>query len=111
MTSGGDDTRGDLRAKWKHLVAVSGLDGTRAGSLDERIKTERRDEKKIDGRSLRRTGRVHQVNVRLKEETKEAIQRIAKSQDWLIGEVIERAVALLDAQLNLAKKDTPPKGS
>ena len=47
----------------------------------------------------------------MKQSTKDAIERIASSRNWLIGEVIEHAVAALEAQigdveLNSAQKKT-----
>lgn len=49
----------------------------------------------LDGRSLRATGRVHQLNVKVTEETKLSIFRLAKERGLLVAEVIEEAVAAL----------------
>ncbi|MGX9967090.1 hypothetical protein ACVFYP_27455 [Roseomonas sp. F4] len=52
----------------------------------------------LDGRSLRATGRDHQLNVRVTAETKSAILRLAKERQQVIAEVIEDAVAALVEQ-------------
>lgn len=95
-----DEDEQDIQMKWQRLVATSGGDVPRGSSATERLASERREQKKVDGRTLRKTGRTHQVNVRLKQETKDAIQRVAAAKNWLIGEVIEHAVALLESQLS-----------
>ena len=94
----------DIHAKWQRIIAASGGEVSREANLKDRLATEKREQKKIDGRALRKTGRTHQVNVRLKQQTKDAIQRIATANDWLIGEVIEHAVTMLESHLAV----TPP---
>lgn len=89
----------DIQAKWQRIINASGGEVRQAPALKDRLAAEKRDEKKVDGRTLRRTGRTQQVNIRLKQQTKDSIQRIATAQDWLIGEVIEHAVTLLEAHL------------
>lgn len=49
----------------------------------------------LDGRSLRATGRVHQLNVKVSVETKTMILRLAKERDLLVAEVIEQAIEAL----------------
>ena len=50
----------------------------------------------LDGRSLRATGRVHQLNVKVSAETKTTILRLAKERDLLLAEVIEQAIDALE---------------
>jgi hypothetical protein len=50
----------------------------------------------LDGRSLRATGRVHQLNVKVSAETKTTILRLAKVRDLLVAEVIEQAIEALE---------------
>ena len=49
----------------------------------------------LDGRSLRATGRILQLNIKATAKTKMDILRIAKQQGWLVSEVVEHAVAAL----------------
>lgn len=49
----------------------------------------------LDGRSLRATGRVHQMNVKVTATTKNEILRLAKERGQLVAEVIEDAIAAL----------------
>lgn len=51
---------------------------------------------RLDGRALRATGRVHQLNVKVSAETKMTVLKIASDRSLLVAEVIEEAVALLD---------------
>ena len=46
----------------------------------------------------RRTGRNAQFNLKAKPETIEAFCAIADSQDWGLGETLEKAVALLERE-------------
>lgn len=103
--------RTDIASAWRNMVEAAGEPTTRIAGLKNRLAEERREPAKIDGRSLRKTGRTLQVNVRMKQGTKASIERIASSRNWLIGEVIEHAVAALEAQigdveLNSAQKKT-----
>lgn len=50
-------------------------------------------------RKRRRTGRVHQFNVKLREDTLNEIFEIADRKDWLLAEVIEHAVKALASDL------------
>ena len=86
-------------AAWRNLIELAGDPAATRGSLESRIATERRTDKKLDGRSLRRTGRTVQQNVRLRLETTAEIKTIAEAQGWLVGEVIEQAIEALKAQL------------
>ena len=86
-------------AAWRNLVELAGDLAATRGSLKSRIATERRTDKKLDGRSLRRTGRTVQQNVRLRLETTAEIKNIAEAQGWLVGEVIEQAIEALKVQL------------
>lgn len=52
----------------------------------------------LDGRSLRATGRTVQLNVKVTENTKEAVLRLSKAKGLLVAEVIEQAIALFDAR-------------
>jgi predicted HicB family RNase H-like nuclease len=48
---------------------------------------------KVDGRSLRATGRTHQFATRIKEETHRRMRILAAEDGITLGELIERAVA------------------
>lgn len=52
--------------------------------------------RRLDGRSLRATGRTTQLNVKITEDTKAAVLRLAQERGLLVSEVIEQAVALLE---------------
>lgn len=54
------------------------------------------EQQALDGRSLRATGRIHQLNVKVTAETKNTILRIGKERGLLVSEVIEEAVLLLE---------------
>jgi len=47
----------------------------------------------------RRTGRNVQFAAKITQETHEAIYRVADSQDWGVGELIEKAVAALEREI------------
>lgn len=51
-----------------------------------------------------RTGRNVQFNIRARQETIDAFLAIADREGWVLGEVLEHAVAALDRELALAKK-------
>ena len=84
---------------WARLVAETGTASHRAPSVAEQLNYNKREDPKVDGRSLRKTGRTEQFNVRLRVETKQHIQDVAEANKWLIAEVIERALAALDEKL------------
>lgn len=86
--------------KWQRLIDGGQNARERALAVTDRLQVEQRELRKIDGRSLRKAGRTEQVNIRLKQETKLAIQRLATANGWLIGEVIERSIATLEASLS-----------
>ncbi|MDN3563015.1 hypothetical protein ACFQY5_34460 [Paeniroseomonas aquatica] len=50
----------------------------------------------LDGRSLRATGRVHQLNVKVTADVKNTILRIGRERGLLVAEVIEQAVEALE---------------
>jgi hypothetical protein len=52
--------------------------------------------RRLDGRSLRATGRTVQLNVKITEATKETVLQLAQERGLLVSEVIEQAVALLE---------------
>jgi hypothetical protein len=85
-------------AAWARLVAKTGATPPRTPTVAGHLAGDSPD-KKIDGRSLRKTGRTEQFNVRVKAETRRTIQSLADANDWLIAEVIERAVAALEEKL------------
>lgn len=72
----------------------------RAPSVIEQLSGGKREGPKVDGRSLRKTGRTEQFNVRLRSETKQDIQALADSNGWLIAEVIEKALEALREKLS-----------
>lgn len=100
MTSSDDRKSLDTHQRWARLVAETRGTPTRALTADDYVAGGKRSQTKVDGRSLRKTGRTEQFNVRLKADTKRAIQQLADENDWLIGEVIEHAVAALTAKLS-----------
>ena len=54
---------------------------------------------KVDGRTLRKTGRTELFSARLRKETKDAVHAYAREHDLLVAEVIEHAfAALLDSK-------------
>ena len=54
---------------------------------------------KVDGRTLRKTGRTELFSARLRKETKDALHGYAREHDLLVAEVIEHAfAALLDSK-------------
>lgn len=44
---------------------------------------------RLDGRSLRRTGRTEQVNVKMRPETREALLRLAQERGLGVSELVE----------------------
>ena len=50
---------------------------------------------KIDGRTLRRTGRTELFSARVTKETKEGLQAYGKERGLLLGEVLDEVLALL----------------
>jgi len=50
---------------------------------------------KVDGRTLRKTGRTELFTARMRKETKDALHGYARDHDLLLGEVIELAFAAL----------------
>lgn len=55
----------------------------------------------------RRTGRNAQFNLKARPETIEAYCAIADAQGWGLGETLERAVELLEANYGAGRKATP----
>ena len=90
----------EINASWARLIDMAKAGTARPRSVDEHVKAERVEAKKVDGRTLRRTGRTEQLNVRVAADTKAEIQAIANAQEWLIGEVIEKAVAALKSKMD-----------
>jgi hypothetical protein len=89
------DGKTDTHAAWARLVTETTGAPPRTLSVADHLSNGKRGDKKVDGRSLRKTGRTQQFNVRLKSDTKQEIQRLADANNWLIGEVIEHAIAAL----------------
>ena len=93
----------DTVAAWARLVEQAKEPPARTMTVGEHLRDEQRQPKKVDRRSLRKTGRTEQFNVRLKSATKQEIQRLADDNGWLIGEAIEHAVAALNEKLTRTK--------
>ncbi len=55
-------------------------------------------ESQVDGRSLRRSGRVIQLATRVTPEFHERLRRIARWEGLLLVEVLERALDALEAR-------------
>jgi hypothetical protein len=51
---------------------------------------------KIDGRTLRKTGRTELFSARVTVETKDGLQAYAKEQKLLLGELLEALVAVCE---------------
>ena len=83
------------------MLAMLGskLRKTKGASVADRLQLERQELAKLDGRSLRATGRTEQLNLRLTAETKDKIQAIATEKSMKLAEVIERAIAALEREL------------
>ena len=62
------------------------------------------DYSKVDGRTLRRTGRTHQFATRIKEETHANMKRIAARDGISLAELIEKAVAAYERESASAKR-------
>lgn len=88
-------------AAWEQLKAAAELSTSRSTNVAAQIQQEKREQKKIDGRTLRKTGRTEQLNVRVKSGTKKEIERIAGDNGWLIAETIEHAIAALQQSLRV----------
>ena len=86
-------------AAWARLVEQAKEAPPRTMTVGEHLRDEKRQPQKVDGRSLRKTGRTEQFNVRLRAGTKQEVQRLAEAHGWLIGEVIEHAVVALIEKL------------
>jgi len=68
---------------------------TRGASVADRIAEENKQLSKIDGRSLRRTGRTEVLAARVKLEIKTSVYAYAERHELKLGEVVEMAVELL----------------
>jgi hypothetical protein len=86
-------------AGWEQLKATTSSGATRLVSVKQQLRQERREQKKIDGRTLRKTGRTEQLNVRVRSGTKEDLQKLAQQNNWLIAETLEQAIAALREKL------------
>lgn len=74
---------------------LRGVDDSVA-TVSERVESEVGP--KMDGRSLRRTGRTEQLAVRVTAETKRAYQTYADEHGILMAEVLERGLEALKAR-------------
>jgi hypothetical protein len=99
-----DHNRQHISEAWGNLIAeTEGGLPSRTRTVGEFIREEKRSRPKVDGRTLKTTGRREQLNVRLRAATKKEIQQLAEAHQWLIGEVIEQAIAALNEKLNSQK--------
>lgn len=57
-----------------------------------------------------RTGRNVQFNIRARQETIDAFLTIADREGWVLGEVLERAVAALERELAVQGRNSSPQG-
>ena len=89
----------DIKTAWGRLIDIARSGEARTKSADQHIKIEREEARKVDGRTLQKTGRTEQLNVRVRAETKAEIQALANAHGWLIAEVIEKAVSSLKARM------------
>jgi len=102
-------------SKLKRLGAPPSLDEARADLAPEQLPVEsstpragpethatRTDDEfdRIDGRSLRRTGRTLPFSTRVSVDLDRRIRRIAARHRMLIVEIIEQGVDLLEEKLN-----------
>ena len=100
MSLGGADNEDKTKQAWARLVGEVNDPAARRFNVGDQVGGSKLAPKKVDRRTLRKTGRTEQFNVRLKASTKLEIQRLAEARDWLIGEVIEHAVLALNEKLN-----------
>lgn len=90
-----DKPRQRVLDAWNRIRQKSETHPRLATSTEAAIRAEER-EQKLDRRSLRRTGRTEQLNVRVKAETKQTIHAIAEQNGLKIAQVIERAIEALE---------------
>ena len=86
-------------ASWEQLKAAVDNGSSRSTSVATQLRQEKHEQKKVDGRTLRRTGRTEQFNFRVKGGTKQEIESIARENGWLIAETLERAIEALCEKL------------
>lgn len=99
MTKRRTDIGPDTAEAWARVIETAAAPPSRTLGVGDHLLREKQHPKRVDGRSLRKTGRTEQFNVRVKAETKQEIQRLSDANDWLIGEVIEQAVSALSEKL------------
>jgi hypothetical protein len=91
--------RDDTDRRWQKLTAEAGRPSARAKPVTAQLANERKLQAKIDRRTLRKTGRTEQFNVRLRRSSIDDILAIADQYGWLNAVVIEKAIAALKAEL------------
>ncbi len=85
-----EDVSVSLQALRKQTTSSRGAVG-----LETRKKNEHAAKKKrIDGRSLRATGRTQQMNIKAKPDIKELVYDLAASEGVAMSEIVEKAVLL-----------------
>jgi DNA-binding TFAR19-related protein (PDSD5 family) len=70
------------------------------GARDQRAQLEAETRAKVDGRTLRqrRGGRTEQLGVRVTPEARERLERLSMALGLSFGEVMERALVVLEKQ-------------
>jgi hypothetical protein len=71
----------------------------RGTALEERVAAELAAHEGVDGRTLRRTGRLKAFSTKMKPSTFQAIQRIAIAERISMVEAIERAIESYERDL------------
>lgn len=80
-------------------LSLDELEPTGRDTAAERQKKEAGATAKVDGRTLRRTGRSRQVMMRTTPAYEQEIKAIADAHNWTIGQTLERAVDELKRKL------------
>lgn len=82
---------------------LSTMQGTSRREFEERAKAERETLHHQDGRSLRKRSRTKNLSLKVKPETVHTLHRIVSVEGGTMTDIVERAIALYDAQLRGAK--------
>jgi hypothetical protein len=70
---------------------------TKGATIAERLALEDQAIGKIDRRTLRKTGRTEQLNLRCSATTRERIKAICEDTGWSASEMLEHALTALEA--------------
>jgi hypothetical protein len=87
----------------RKALKLDDLEHSERDTVAERSIKERDGTAKIDGRSLRKTGRSKQVMWRTTPAYQQDVMNIAAAHGWTVGQTLERAVDALKRELKGAK--------